>query len=101
MPLHVFHFAVVARIEPTQQMLCILGDLDMGDTQLAEAERAGAVYQRSLYGVEVKFFKLIHGKATHVSIITAWLCRSLCIPQHKFVRSMLMPSTYKAYLATR
>jgi len=91
MSLHVIHLTVKAPFEPTQQMPRIFGDLDASDTQFAEAERPGAVNQRLPGRVEVKFFKLIHGRATHVSIITAWLCRLLCIPRHKFARSMLTP----------
>jgi len=62
MLLHVFHFAMVARGEPTHQMLSIFGDLDTGNTQSAEAERARAIDQRLLCGVEVKNFKLLMAK---------------------------------------
>ena len=101
MDFHVVHFAVVARIEPPQQMLLVGVDLDMGDAQLTEAQRPGAVNQRLLGSLEVKFFKLIHGEAAHVSIITAWLCRSLSIPLRRFARSMHTPSTCKEFPATR
>src|SRR5882724_2855062 len=101
MPLHVFHLAVIARVEPAQQVLLVFGNLHAGHAQLTEAERPGARNQRLLCRVEVKNFKVGHGEGTGVSIITAWLCRSLCIPLHRYVLSTRTQSTSRVFLVTR
>src|SRR3981189_2100906 len=95
MPLHVIHFAVVAGIEPPQQVLLVFGNLHTGDAELAEAERPGTCNERLLDRLEVKNFKLSHGQGTGVSIISAWHYRSPCIPLRKYALSMHTPSKYK------
>lgn len=59
MPLHVVHFAVETRIEPSQQVLLVLGDLHAGDAERAEAQRACAGHECALCGVQIRYF--LHG----------------------------------------
>src|ERR1700755_639375 len=101
MLLHVFHLAMKAGRQPPQQMLFVSGDLDTRDPHAAEAQRTAAFDQRLRDCAGVENFVLSHGRATAVSIISKWHCRSLCIPPRKFALSTHMQSTCRAFPATR
>ena len=84
---------MVARVEPTQQMLLIFGDLDTGDAQLAEAERPGAVNQRLLGRIEIKSFESINQSLSHgrrsIKVSSAAIARAFS--QCKYNRRMALP----------
>src|SRR3569833_302772 len=66
---HVLHFAVESLIEPAQEMLLILGDVDARDAELGKSDGTGPCRQLEFGRMQVDRVRISHNVFTAVSIM--------------------------------